>query len=182
VVVRRADCKVRYQVNYDSGSDFGARLTVVNKAAHAVTGWRLDFAYPGTQRLAATKGVTQRGRKVALRARVDAKLNAGRSVTLLLRGAYREANPLPLAFTLDGHPCVAEVIGATMAPRQNATGPAPAEVAGAAGPKRTKRHDAGKHRPAPAPTRARDKPQPKVGTPPHAKNPRPKIDGLSVSV
>jgi eukaryotic-like serine/threonine-protein kinase len=34
---------------------------------------------------------------------------------MTLRGSYRDANPLPLTFALDGHPCVTEVIGATTA-------------------------------------------------------------------
>jgi serine/threonine-protein kinase len=32
---------------------------------------------------------------------------------MTLRGSYRDANPLPLTFALDGYPCATEVIGAT---------------------------------------------------------------------
>jgi serine/threonine-protein kinase len=50
-VPRRMPCQVRYQVKRDSGRDFEAQLTVDNTSADPVTGWRLSFAYPGTQRL-----------------------------------------------------------------------------------------------------------------------------------
>ena len=108
-----AECKVRYRVDGDTGRGFVARLTVVNTGDHAVDdGWRMDFVYPGTQRLTdPDRVVAQKGRKVILRGRSD--LGPGRSVTVGLRGEYRGSNPLPLAFRLDGHICEAEVIGAT---------------------------------------------------------------------
>ncbi len=108
------DCSVRYQVRHDSGSDFDVLLTVINHGDHTITGWRMDFAYPGSQRLTATpSGVTQRGRRVVLRGRSNTKLVPGRAITYALRGGYRTVNPLPFVFTLDGHPCRSEVLGAT---------------------------------------------------------------------
>ena len=108
-----AECKVRYRVDEDSGSAFIARLTVVNTGEHAVDDdWRMEFAYPGSQRLVdAVRAVAQNGRKVVLRGKSE--LGPGRSVTVALQGEYQGANPLPLAFRLDGHRCEAEVIGAT---------------------------------------------------------------------
>jgi serine/threonine-protein kinase len=117
VVVARA-CKVRYKVRYDSGTAFEARITVRNAGPEAVTGWRLRFIYPGGQRLVPTRGVVQRGRTVLLLARHGARLEAGRSFGMTLRGSYRDANPLPLRFALDGHRCVTEVIGATTPSRK----------------------------------------------------------------
>jgi eukaryotic-like serine/threonine-protein kinase len=114
VVVSRV-CKVRYRVRHDSGDAFEARITLRNVGPEAVTGWRLKFTYPGGQRLAHTRGVVQHGRTVLLVARPEARLDAGRSFGMTLRGSYRDANPLPLTFALDGHPCVPEVIGATTA-------------------------------------------------------------------
>jgi eukaryotic-like serine/threonine-protein kinase len=46
-----AECKVRYRVEEDTGDDFAARLTVVNTGERTVGDWRMEFAYPGTQRL-----------------------------------------------------------------------------------------------------------------------------------
>jgi eukaryotic-like serine/threonine-protein kinase len=115
-VLHRAACKVRYQVKQDDGSGFEALLTVVNTGERALAGWRAEFAYPGTQRLLGLPaGIDQNGRRVLVHAAGDAELGPGRAVAVTLRGAYRETNPLPLAFTVDGHRCTAEVLGPTSA-------------------------------------------------------------------
>ena len=107
-------CKVRYQVRRDTGTAFVARLSVANISARGLTGWRLEYTYPGTQRLVAgSPAIVQRGRMVLVHGLPDATLAVGRFVTVTLRGTYRISNPLPLSFALDGYPCTAEVIGAT---------------------------------------------------------------------
>jgi hypothetical protein len=133
-VVHSAACKVRYQVRRDSGEDFAARLTVVNTGSRAISGWRLEFAYPGAQRLATGRSLTQKGRRVTVRARPGKTLAVGRSVTMTLRGGYPDTNPLPLAFALNGHPCDAEVLGATSVPGGGEpAGEVPQQVTEAAG-------------------------------------------------
>jgi serine/threonine-protein kinase len=113
---RRAECQARYQVKRDSGSAFEALLTVRNADAHDLLGWHLEFAYPGTQRLTAVpERVVQIGRRVIVSGRTGGRLGPGRSVAVTLRGGYDDANPLPLAFLMDGHPCSSVVIGATTA-------------------------------------------------------------------
>ncbi|MDI6098645.1 serine/threonine-protein kinase [Actinoplanes sp. NEAU-A12] len=98
----RVHCTVRYQVRRDSGAYFEARLNV---ATTATSDWRVEFSYPGTQRLAATpESVAQKGRRVAVNGR-------GRVGTFTLHGGYRDRNPLPLSFVLNGEPCRAEVMG-----------------------------------------------------------------------
>ncbi|MEV4279371.1 serine/threonine-protein kinase [Actinoplanes xinjiangensis] len=100
----RVHCKVRYQVRRDSGSYFEARLSVVTSET---ADWRIEFAYPGTQRLAATPdAVTQQGHRVVVNGQ-------GRSRAIVLQGGYRSHNPLPLSFVLNGRPCRAEVLGGT---------------------------------------------------------------------
>ncbi|GIE78992.1 hypothetical protein Aph02nite_49420 [Actinoplanes philippinensis] len=100
----RVHCKVRYQVRRDSGSYFVARLSVITSEK---SGWRVEFAYPGTQRLAANpKTVTQHGRRVVMSGH-------GRSRAVTLQGGYRSHNPLPLSFALNGRPCRAEILGST---------------------------------------------------------------------
>ena len=107
-----AACKVRYLVEEDTGSAFTARLTVVNTGARPVEDWRMEFAYPGSQRLTAPDHLmAQIGRKIVMRG--ASELDPGRSVSVGLRGEYRGSNPLPLSFRLDGRTCRAEVIGAT---------------------------------------------------------------------
>jgi serine/threonine-protein kinase len=116
-------CRVRYQVRHDSGADFEALLTLSNIGTHALSGWLLEFAYPGTQRLtAADRRVHQRGRAVRVPGLPDLRLGPGRSITVTLRGAYRNTNPLPLSFRLNGHTCRSVVLGATSTPPAAGTG------------------------------------------------------------
>ena len=108
---RPVACRVRYQVRRDSGAAFDASLTVTNTGPQVVSGGRVEFAYPGTQRLALVAGVvSQRGRRVIVRA---GTLRPGRPVGVALRGSYRDMNPLPLSFTLAGQSCRVEVLGST---------------------------------------------------------------------
>ena len=106
-------CKVRYRVQRDSGSDFGAQVTVINTGAHPLSAWSLEFAFNGGQRLTdAPKRLSQRGRKLVLRAKKDTALGPGRSATVTLSGSYLISNPLPVVFSLNGRACRAEVTGA----------------------------------------------------------------------
>ncbi|HWS39226.1 MAG TPA: serine/threonine-protein kinase [Actinoplanes sp.] len=99
-------CQVRYHVKRDSGADFEARLSI---RTTETADWRVEFTFPGSQRLAGTsQTMTQHGRRVVLDGR-------GRSRAVTLHGGYRDRNPLPLAFTLNGLPCRAEVLGGTTA-------------------------------------------------------------------
>jgi hypothetical protein len=120
-VLHSTRCRVRYQVRRDSGTAFDVSLIVTNIGDNAVGGWLLEFAFPGNQRLIASTGpagqVEQRGRQVSVRA---GTLRPGKEAEISLRGAYRLSNPLPLAFTVDGRACQAEVLGTAVA------GPAPA--------------------------------------------------------
>ncbi|MEU4621795.1 protein kinase [Actinoplanes sp. NPDC023801] len=113
----RARCTVRYQIRRDSGSHFEARLSVTTSET---SDWRVEFAYPGTQRLAATpRAVAQEGRHVVVNGR-------GRSRAVTLHGGYRDRNPLPLAFALNGRPCRAEVLGGTTRTGSSRAGSRPA--------------------------------------------------------
>jgi hypothetical protein len=186
-VMHAADCTVRYRVEKDTGADFEARLTVVNTGDQAVGGWRMEFAYPGTQRLKdPAQAVAQSGRRVVVHGRKN--LGPGRSVSVVLRGAYRGSNPLPLAFTLDGRTCEAEVVGARTIEAEVAPQPAPtAEPAPttetATEPARTVKR-APKASPKPKRTPAR-KPQPKPAKPKTSVRPAPpttRTGGFSVSI
>lgn len=103
-VPKRGRCQVKYHVKKDSGADFEARLSI---RTTETAEWRVEFVFPGSQRLAGTsQTVAQHGRRVVLDGR-------GRSRAVTLHGDYRDRNPLPLAFTLNGLPCRAEVLGGT---------------------------------------------------------------------
>jgi len=160
-------CKVRYRVQRDSGSDFGAQVTVVNTGEHVLSEWSLEFAFVGGQRVTdAPKRLTQRGRKLVLRGKNGAKLRPGRSASVTLSGSYRVSNPLPVTFTLNGQACQAEVLGAVGGAELSAGAPA--------SDARKKLAPRKKDRKAPAPPPARS------GQPP-AKAPE-KKPGFSVTV
>ncbi|MDT5042121.1 MAG: eukaryotic-like serine/threonine-protein kinase [Actinoplanes sp.] len=114
IVTRHSGCRVRYQIRADDGQTFEALLTVLNTGERALARWRLEFVYPGTQRLInLPKTVGQNGRKVRLGPIADRRLRPGKTAVVTLRGSYREANPLPLAFDLNGHACLVEIFGQT---------------------------------------------------------------------
>lgn len=117
IVPHGTGCKVRYRVKHDSGTDFGAQVTIINTGEHVLSQWRLEFAFTGGQRLTESpKRLTQKGRKLVLRAKAGTALRPGRSATVTLSGSYRVNNPLPLVFALNGHQCQAEVLGAVVMP------------------------------------------------------------------
>ncbi|MFF5080327.1 serine/threonine-protein kinase [Actinoplanes sp. NPDC000266] len=104
-------CSVRYQLRSDSGRAYVARLTVATSETDAE--WRLQFSYPGTQRLTSVpKTVTQKGQRVTAK-------GSGKHQSFTLRGEYRDHNPLPLSFSVDDHKCQAEVLGSTPASRRD---------------------------------------------------------------
>ncbi|MCU7723156.1 serine/threonine protein kinase [Actinoplanes sp. KI2] len=149
-------CVVRYQLRHDSGRDYEAVLTVATSDEVGRSSWRVVFAYPGSQRLTgAPAAVTQTGRKVIVKGHGSRK-------AFTLRGAYRGDNPLPLAFTLDGRRCRAEVLGSTV------TEPAAGTISEAAGERRTP--DAKRDRPSPP--RKQSYPSKPV-TPPPSLSPKP---------
>jgi len=157
---QEALCAVRYQLRHDSGRDYEAVLTVATSDEVGRAAWRVVFAYPGSQRLTdAPKAVTQTGRKVIVKGH-------GTRRAFTLHGAYRGDNPLPLAFTLDGRKCQAEVLGSTV-PESGAE-----SISEAAGEKRTPdpKHDRPSrpqkrlHRSKPAPAPSSLSPKPRKGT------------------
>jgi eukaryotic-like serine/threonine-protein kinase len=179
-----AACKVRYEVERDSGDDFEAQVTVVNTGEHKLDTWRMEFAYPGTQRLTEpARAVAQNGRKVVVRG--SKNLAPGRSVTVALRGAYRSTNPLPLAFTLDGKDCDAEVLGAVITPDIEAQPAAVEKPSGGSGGGSSKpERRATRPDPKPAPTKTTPKFEDKTDelTPPPVRQPQTsRVGGFSVA-
>ncbi|XVV13382.1 protein kinase domain-containing protein [Actinoplanes sp. CA-131856] len=104
-------CSVRYQLRSDSGRAYVARLTVATSETDAE--WRLQFSYPGTQRLTSVpKTVTQKGQRVTAK-------GSGKHQSFTLRGEYSDYNPLPLSFSVDDRKCQVEVLGSTPASRRD---------------------------------------------------------------
>jgi hypothetical protein len=180
-------CKVRYQVRQDNGEDFEALLSVLNTGERSFGRWRLEFVFPGTQRLVnLPRTVDQSGRRVRLRAAGGGQLVPGQAVAVTLRGVYRDTNPLPLAFDLNGHSCDVELLGPTTITPSAAADADDSQV----GTTRSKksgerpRHSTGRHHS----THRHHKPQPARRTPKKAADPAPppppvsKTGGFSMSV
>lgn len=149
-----APCRVRYALTKDTGSGFEATVTVTNAGHAAVTDWRLNFDFPGRQRVTGSESARweQHDRSVSLRPAARTPLAPNDSVTLRIAGAYQGRNLLPVDFDLGGRACAVEVSGVTGAPSFSG-GAAGARVTGRSHPKPTsepRRPSAGPSAVAPA--------------------------------
>jgi serine/threonine-protein kinase len=108
------DCRVDYQLRRDTGTGFAAAVAVRNNGRQVVDGWRLEFAYPGDQKMTRGSGAVwrQAGRQVTVTPSAAAdRLAPGAVARLSVTGRYRGANPLPVVFTVNGTACEAVVSG-----------------------------------------------------------------------
>jgi serine/threonine protein kinase len=124
-------CAAAFSVLHDWGTGFTAKLTVANTGGVGVHVQQLAFTFPGQQRLqpdphsghqsaavstdgpAYTVTMTQTGTTVTARSDAEPLLRPGTAVTLPIHASYSGANPLPLRFSLNEHPCQAWVAGAS---------------------------------------------------------------------
>ncbi|MFJ6794906.1 cellulase family glycosylhydrolase [Streptomyces sp. NPDC091268] len=100
-------CSVQYRLQ-DWGSGFNADVTIRNTGTRPLTGWRLDFAFPGGQTLTSAWNakVVQNGDQV--RATPESwteTIPAGGTVSFGLSASSTGGNGVPAAFTLNGAPC-----------------------------------------------------------------------------
>ena len=103
-------CKVRYQVDRESGTAFAAAVTVTNTTKDALTGWRFEFALDGDQKIStdAAVGLEQNGSRVVIRQTGTDPLAAGASTQFAVRAQYTTGGSVPSAFALNGRPCATE--------------------------------------------------------------------------
>jgi serine/threonine-protein kinase len=182
VVPRPTDCKVRYQVRHDDGENFEALLTVLNTGERRLARWRLDFAYPGTQRLInLPKSAGQNGRRVLLRGPADRKLRPGRAVVITLRGAYRGTNPLPLVFRLNGHACDVEILGPTTITTSEVADNSDTASGVKSGTQRA-RHHKQPHKTQKSKAKPHPRTRPRTPEPPPETTPSTKSGGFTVAV
>ena len=124
-------CTAAFSVLRDWGNGFTAKLTVANTGGVGVHVQQLAFTFPGQQRLepdphsghrsavvsadgtAYTVTMTQTGTTVTARSDAEPLLRPGTAVILPIHATYSGANPLPLRFSLNEHPCQAWVAGAS---------------------------------------------------------------------
>jgi eukaryotic-like serine/threonine-protein kinase len=101
-------CRVRYQVERDWRTGFEAIVTVTNAGPQDIVGATLRFRFPGEQAVVRGGQWRQQGREMS----ADVALATGTSVRLPFTARYRDENPLPLSFLVDGVACEAVVTGA----------------------------------------------------------------------
>jgi len=101
------ECQVRYQIERDWRTGFAAVVTVTNAGGTDLDAATLRFRFPGEQAIVSGERWQQDGRDVT----ADLVLPTGKSVRLPFTASYREENPLPLAFLVDGMACDAVVTG-----------------------------------------------------------------------
>jgi endoglucanase len=102
-----SDCTVSWSVN-DWGGAFVASLTVKNTGAAPVQGWKLEWAFPGDQRITSLwNGVlTQSGQMARVTdAGYNAGIPAGGNVALGFQASYSGANLRPGTIALNGKSC-----------------------------------------------------------------------------
>ncbi|MFE9676757.1 cellulase family glycosylhydrolase [Streptomyces sp. NPDC006259] len=100
-------CAVTYRLS-DWGSWFNADVTIRNTGTTTVKGWRLDFAFPGEQRLnqAWNARAAQQGRQVrATDESWTETIPAGGTVSFGFNGSSTGTNAVPASFTLNGAVC-----------------------------------------------------------------------------
>jgi eukaryotic-like serine/threonine-protein kinase len=101
------ECRVRYQVERDWRTGFAAVVTVTNDGSSDLAGATLRFRFPGEQSVVSGGRWRQHGREMT----AELAVGKGRSVRLPFTARYREENPLPLSFLVDGVVCEALVTG-----------------------------------------------------------------------
>ncbi|MCL6670207.1 glycoside hydrolase family 9 protein [Streptomyces panaciradicis] len=103
-----ASCAVTYKVDNAWSDGFTATVTVKNTGTSAVDGWRLNWNYPGGQRVTSAWNatVTQSGADVVARnADWNRAIAPGATVSFGVEGSLSGSNPSPTAFALDGNAC-----------------------------------------------------------------------------
>ncbi|WP_336323033.1 cellulase family glycosylhydrolase [Streptomyces lavendofoliae] len=100
-------CAVAYRLQEWTGG-FNADVTIRNTGTRDITGWQLDFAFPGGQTLnsAWNAKVVQQGSQVrATPEPWTGTIPAGGTVSFGISGNSGGGNGVPAAFTLDGAAC-----------------------------------------------------------------------------
>jgi hypothetical protein len=101
-------CQATYATTWDSGTGFGASVTVKNVGSTAWTSWTLGYAYAGNQTLqSGWNGTwTQTGNAVTVNSLSwNANVAAGATVVPAANFTYSGTNAAPTVFTVNGTVC-----------------------------------------------------------------------------
>jgi serine/threonine-protein kinase len=108
-------CQVEYHVSQDWGNGFVADLALTNQGSTALRDWRLVFTFEGDQRINSGHSASwqQADRTVVARpSGAGGRLDPGQTQQFGFTASYRTANPLPVAFNLNGAACQTVIVGA----------------------------------------------------------------------
>jgi serine/threonine-protein kinase len=127
-------CEVRYHVEGVAAGRFRTTIAVRNAGEVDVRPWRLEFSFPGQQRVVRSwRGDwRQDGRTVRV---TGGALAPGATVTAGFEGAYRGANPFPVEFRLNDVACQPVLVAADQGERVAAPPPPPGKGSGKPGKK-----------------------------------------------
>ncbi|MFD5249792.1 cellulase family glycosylhydrolase [Amycolatopsis sp. NPDC058340] len=101
-------CTVGYRVIGQWQDGFQAEMTVTNRQATAIDGWRVRWTFPAGQRVTNMWHAvpSQTGADVvAANASYNARIPAGGSVTIGFTGSWTGGNPSPSTFVLNATTC-----------------------------------------------------------------------------
>jgi hypothetical protein len=102
-------CTVTYQTTSQWAGGFTANVTIANSGTAAISGWTLQFTFPGDQHVtnAWNDGTeSQSGEGVTLTsASYNAAIAAGGSTSVGFQGTWASSDAVPTAFTLNGAAC-----------------------------------------------------------------------------
>jgi len=108
----RVGCQVTYATRSDAAGIYAVDVKLTNTGDAAVTGWRLEFAYPAAQQVVAVTPGRWEQQAAQVVVQGDEELAAGGgALALTLVGSYAGANPMPTAFALNGMTCQVLVSG-----------------------------------------------------------------------
>jgi hypothetical protein len=132
----QAACSITYAKQWDSGSGFGANVTINNTGTTAINGWTVNWTFAGNQRVtnAWIGRLVSPGPNVSIASESwSANIPAGGSLTFGFNASYTGTNTNPTAFTLNGAQCGGQQQNppptvTITSPNEGATFSAPADI------------------------------------------------------
>jgi poly(hydroxyalkanoate) depolymerase family esterase len=102
-------CTVTYQTTSQWTGGFTANVTIANSGTTAISGWTLQFTFPGDQHVTSAWNdgtESQSGEAVTLTsASYNAAIAVGGNTSVGFQGTWTSSDAVPTAFTLNGAAC-----------------------------------------------------------------------------
>ncbi|HUN33992.1 MAG TPA: PHB depolymerase family esterase [Trebonia sp.] len=102
-------CSVVYSTTSQWTGGFTASVTITNTGSAAISGWTLNFTFPGDQKITSswnTGTESQSGEAVTMtNASYNGAIAAGGNTSIGFQGTWTNSDAVPAAFTLNGAAC-----------------------------------------------------------------------------